>query len=87
MLIDELRQKIDVVDEHIWQLLQLRMETVCDIAQEKAKLGLPILNDARERQVLKNLENSVDSKFYPYCEKIYVEVMEQCKAVEKEVKE
>ncbi|MDK2914156.1 MAG: chorismate mutase [Thermococcaceae archaeon] len=47
-----LRRRIDEIDWEILQLLQRRMEVARAIGEAKLKLGLPVYDPDREREVL-----------------------------------
>ncbi len=49
---DDLRRKIDALDEQLVRLLAERVEVSRLIGREKEKLGLPVLDAAREQRVL-----------------------------------
>ena len=49
----ELRKKIDEIDEKLIPLLKERMEVSKKVAAYKIKNGLPVLNEERERRILK----------------------------------
>ena len=52
MSVDELRRKIDAIDEQIVRLLTERAETAVIVGEEKRRLGIPVQNVERENQVL-----------------------------------
>lgn len=50
--IDDLWQEIDCIDSQISKLFVKRMALVLDIAKFKEQNNLPVLNAAREREIL-----------------------------------
>ena len=55
--LEKARQAIDRIDGEMARLFQARMEAVAQVAAYKAEQGLPILDGAREAQVLeRNLD-------------------------------
>lgn len=55
--LDETRKNINEIDKQMAQLFEKRMQAVAEVAAEKAKKGLPILNAKRETEVInRNLE-------------------------------
>ena len=52
MNMEELRGKIDAVDEELLRAFTERMDIAGDIARYKAEHGLPVLDEQRERQKL-----------------------------------
>lgn len=56
MSVDELRKKIDSIDDEILELLERRARVARDIAEEKRALGVPAHDPERERSLLARLE-------------------------------
>ena len=52
MDLSEIRRKIDTVDDQLLELFLQRMALAEDVARYKKANGLPILNAAREQEVL-----------------------------------
>jgi chorismate mutase len=50
--IDELRRRIDVVDDQLLRLLNVRVACALEIGRLKHDAGLPIYDPEREKQVL-----------------------------------
>jgi len=78
--LDDLRKKIDVIDDEMLELFLKRMALVKEIAKEKKLKGLEIYNPNRESEVLSRLTNKIDdeilSGLYP---KFIVNVMDLAK--------
>ena len=55
MNLDDIRKEIDVIDKEILSLFIKRMECAEKIALIKEKENLPIVNEAREEEILKNM--------------------------------
>lgn len=53
MSLEDLRQKIDEIDKNIAYWLEKRFQTVAEIAEDKIKTGVPVLNSGREKEVIK----------------------------------
>ena len=49
---DDLWQEIDRIDSQISELFEKRMALVLDVAKLKEQNNLPVLNAAREREIL-----------------------------------
>ncbi len=61
----EIRDKINTVDDQLLKLFLERMELSREVAEEKTKQNLPILNTKREREVLSRISaNSGDMDGY-----------------------
>lgn len=77
---DDLRKKIDAIDDEMLELFLKRMALVKEIAKEKKLKGLEIYNPNRESEVLSRLTNKIDdeilSGLYP---KFIVNVMDLAK--------
>jgi len=50
--IERLRARIDEIDEEIIRLLRERIEVASRIGEVKARLGLPVVDEGREKVVL-----------------------------------
>ncbi|MGI5888912.1 MAG: bifunctional chorismate mutase/prephenate dehydratase [Oscillospiraceae bacterium] len=84
MKIEEMRKEIDSIDSGILDLFLRRMEISGEIAQYKKEHGLPILNSAREREVLAEAEEkSGDLGLYSY--ELFSTIMSLSKARQSEL--
>ena len=55
--LQQAREEIDRIDARMAELFEQRMEAVAVIAARKEALGLPVLDETREREVLcRNLD-------------------------------
>jgi chorismate mutase len=54
--IDELRRRIDEIDEELVRLLNARAECAVAIGREKRVLGLEVYQPAREKDVLEHVQ-------------------------------
>ena len=54
--IDELRRRIDEIDEQLVRLLNARAECALAIGREKRVLGLELYQPAREKDVLEHVQ-------------------------------
>lgn len=52
--LDKLREKIDSIDKQLLELFLTRMNICSGVADYKRKVGMPVLDSAREKQVLSN---------------------------------
>ena len=52
--LDVLRKDIDVIDERIADLLVSRFAVVKEIGEVKKRDGIPVTNEGREQEVIKN---------------------------------
>jgi len=56
--IDELRHRIDVIDDQLVRLLNVRVACALEIGRLKHDAGLPIFQPEREKQVLEQVRKS-----------------------------
>jgi len=54
-MLDEIRKEIDITDDRICELFELRMELISRIAEEKNAKKLPVLDSGREREIIARL--------------------------------
>lgn len=54
--LEDLRRRIDMLDEHIVRLLNARAACAVEIGRLKKALALPIYQPAREAEVLKHVQ-------------------------------
>ncbi len=71
MNLDNLRNKIDDIDGKLITLIEERMNTSAEIAAYKKEHNLPILNAARERQILADLSKKTNSDVKSYMQVLY----------------
>ncbi len=64
--LEEARAAIDDADQKMAALFAQRMKAVADVAAYKAERGLPILDRAREAQVLERNSALVEEELRPY---------------------
>ena len=63
MDLDELRKEIDAVDRQIVALFEKRMEISERIAAYKQKEGMPIRDEAREAEKIRQVQNLTHTDF------------------------
>ncbi|MCQ2551417.1 MAG: chorismate mutase [Clostridia bacterium] len=73
MNLKEAREKIDNIDQKIVELLDQRMKAVDDISQYKAIKGLPVLDEAREKEKLSKIKGDSNRR-------IFEKIMEESRA-------
>lgn len=78
MELEELRKKIDKIDDEIVELFVSRMETSKKIAETKNCMGKSVYDKEREDIVIKKVKKQ-SGKFKDYTEKLYREIMELSK--------
>ena len=58
------RKKINEVDEKMAKLFEKRMDAATEIAEYKKENGLPIFDESREKEVIKNNTDYIESEDY-----------------------
>ena len=71
MELEELREKIDGVDEKICALLKERFDLVKEVGEAKKKLGVNVENKDREKEVVEAVRNRLPDELKDYAEEIY----------------
>ena len=56
--IDELRERIDVIDNQLVRLLNVRVACAVEIGKLKHELGMPVYQPDREKRVLEKVRQS-----------------------------
>lgn len=84
MAIENIRQRINEVDDKLLSLFLERMTLSEDVARSKKELGLPIVNREREREVLARImEKAGDKDEYAY--RLFSKLMDLSKARQREL--
>jgi chorismate mutase-like protein len=58
LTIEELRSRIDVIDEQLLRLLNVRVQCAVEVGRLKHEAGLPIYQPEREAQVLARVKQA-----------------------------
>lgn len=83
MNLDDLRRRIDTIDDQLLVLLAERAGIVTDVAQAKQALGLPAYDPEREREVLERLARTSAGRFpREAIVAVFREVMSACLAIQ-----
>ena len=80
MDLQELRQKIDEIDDGLVDLFQRRMDVSAEIARHKQENKLPVYDPARERQKLHDLSGKVKEGREAYVTALYSLLFELSRA-------
>lgn len=82
--LNEIRDEINEVDKEIVKLLEKRFNLALHVGQYKIANNLPIFDEKREKAVIaKCKEMLISDKYNDYLEKIYIEIMNNCKDIQK----
>jgi len=83
MKLEELRTRIDEIDKDLLRLLELRFQVVKEIGLFKKEHNLPVLDKAREVDVLKMRQAQLTNKDnWPHFEAIFQLIMKVSKDLE-----
>lgn len=82
MNLDELRGRIDEIDRQILNLFLSRMELVQQIADYKAKNGLPVYQPKREEELLNRIGNLAGEDLRVPARMLFSSIMDISKAVQ-----
>ena len=83
---EELRNKLNEIDDEIVKLYLRRMEIVAHIAREKILKGLPIENEKREKEILERVTAGVTSEVKKYLLSLFEIIFETSKEYQTELK-
>lgn len=71
MDLSEIRKRIDELDDRLLSLFEDRMALSALVAEQKAKLSLPLVNADREKEILARLKAKADDATAPYVEGLF----------------
>ena len=77
LTIEELRSRIDVIDEKLVRLLNVRVACAVEVGRVKHDLGLPIYQPEREGQVLARVKESATALSGPLTAEAVVRIFER----------
>ena len=75
--IEELRNRIDVIDEQLVRLLNVRVACAVEVGRLKHEAGLPIYQPEREVQVLASVKRSATELAGPLTAEAVVRIFER----------
>ncbi|MDR0495538.1 MAG: chorismate mutase, partial [Treponema sp.] len=76
MNIDEVRRKIDDIDDQMLDLFEQRMKIAKEIGQYKKEKGLPLKDRERERKILYRLCEKAPPELAEYARALFVSLIE-----------
>ncbi len=86
MVLDDLRKRINELDDDILKLLEERARVVSDVAHAKREANLPTYDPERERQVLDRLASRAGRFPAEAVRAVYREIMSACLALQEPLK-
>ncbi len=81
--IEELRQRIDNIDDGIAKLFNERMQVIKEIGQEKATSSAPLTDTGREKSVINRICRQVDDDKILYAKQTFETLFDVSKAYQK----
>ena len=75
--IEELRSRIDVIDDQLLRLLNVRVACAVEVGRLKHEAGLPIYQPERESQVLAKVRQSATALSGPLTAEAVVRIFER----------
>jgi chorismate mutase len=75
--IDELRHRIDVIDDQLVRLLNVRVACALEIGRLKHEAGVPIYQPEREKQVLEQVKKAATNLAGPLEAEAVVRIFER----------
>jgi chorismate mutase len=84
MDISDWRQKIDDVDDRLVDLLNERARYVLEISKEKKRLGLPVHEPAREKEIMENIRKRNGGPLpYEPLKRIFERVIDESRSIQR----
>ena len=77
LTIEELRSRIDVIDEQLVRLLNVRVACAVEIGKLKHELGMPVYQPEREKKVLEKVRKSAADLAGPLTSDAVVRIFER----------
>jgi chorismate mutase len=77
LTIEELRNRIDVIDEQLVRLLNVRVACAVEVGRLKHEAGLPVYQPERESQVLSRVRHSATELAGPLTAEAVVRIFER----------
>lgn len=85
MNLEELRLKIDEIDDGIVKLIEQRMDVAAEIAEYKKQNNLPVLNSKREREKLADITDKSREDMQEYMKFLYSMIFDISRSYQKKL--
>ena len=82
-MIEELRKKIDGIDDKIAELYLERQRTVREIGEEKARTHTAVADPAREKKIIARVTKQADDEQKIYLKRVFETIMETSRAYQR----
>ena len=84
MDLEEIRRDIDRLDDQLLELFVRRMELCCDVAEYKARNGLPVFQGGREREILERVAEKAPEGLQSASTLLFSQIMDISKCLQQE---
>lgn len=84
MNLDEIRLKIDRLDDELLKLFLQRMQLCCDVAEYKAQNGLPVFQSGREKEILQRMSEQAPEGLESASTLLFSQIMDISKCLQQE---
>lgn len=85
--LEQLREKINAIDDEISLLLEKRFSVCGEIAEEKKQNGIKILDKERENAVIKRVTEKVKGEYAEHVKAVYLAILTESKGYQAELSE
>lgn len=82
--LDEIRRKIDEIDDELMALFSRRLDAVAEIAAWKEKHGLPVDDSQREAAIYRRVEKNLGAAYAPYGATFFAQLFAISRAYQKQ---
>ena len=76
MELNDIRSRIDAIDDELVQLFARRMDCAREIAEAKRQIAKPVRDHARERAILNRLTAAAGEEYAPYVKALYTHIFD-----------
>lgn len=83
--LEELRKKIDLVDDEIKRYLELRFDYVTAIAELKKSLNISSIDTQRELEILNRMTKDLDETKLQYIQNIFERIIDESRAIQRKI--
>jgi chorismate mutase/prephenate dehydratase len=84
MDLQDLREKIDIIDDELTRLFGERMDISAEIARYKRENNIPVYDKEREQQKLRDLSGKVKTEYADYAAELYSLLFKLSRAIQSE---
>ena len=86
--LDDLRRRIDLLDESLVKLLNARAACALEIGRLKRELHMPVYQPAREAEVLSNVEQANQGPLdHPAMKRLFERIIDEARHLERVAEE